>query len=105
MYLIAADSFMKQWERVLCQNASILCSGGTLKEALLAYQYPRNLPNLTKDKTSDVIPDMENGELYFPQYDETVRLYWEVSSSEEVGTYWFNTRYALCPDGTVLMFD
>jgi hypothetical protein len=103
--LAGGNGFFKQWEPVLLQIVPLIDSGLSMKEALLRYKYPGSLPNLTKDiskKISSV--DFDEGVIHFKE-DNDLQLYWCVYNEREQCSYWFDVRFAACPDGTVLMFD
>jgi hypothetical protein len=71
------------------------------KAELLSYQYPRDLPNLTKDKTKDFTWDKVKLELFHTEYRETV------DGFEKVDDVYLRRhgKFAVCEDGTVLKFD
>lgn len=94
------DDLVMQWGPVLNQCSSEM----TLKENLLAYKYPRGLPNLTQEQTTDWIIERDFMRMKHKRYyGETVRFQWAVPQPD--GVYLFSTRFVLCADNTVLLFD
>ena len=103
-----ADSnvFEVQWRFVLAQVINNMNSHGmTLKDALLAYVYPHNIPTKPTVLTEGFeIVDKDMGIVWFSDGYLGVEkhLFWRVEASD--GIYCFNNCNALCPDGTLIYF-
>jgi len=101
--------FKMVWGPVAEHIFNNLQSSNTLKEILLAYKYPRGLPNLTEDFTGIWIGNREGLKFISVQYpddpNETIDFLWKFRIPQEGKDYFFSTNMVYCPDGKTLKFD
>lgn len=92
-------SLVAQWSTLFIQA---WMKEQTLKQTLTSYEYPQDVPDLTKNETDKWT--VEGNQLKHKQYiGDVVDLPWDAVESGE--TFLFSTRYVLLPDHTILKFD
>lgn len=75
--------------------------GVSFKEAVLNYDYPEPLPNLSKDITEDVQVTPEG--VYYLKYDETAPLYYSLEQNGD--TFRMNTKLVVINEKQVIKMD
>lgn len=104
MYDIRMDECLWVWRNVFLQvQVNIEEKRMTPKQAFLAYVYPDNLPNLTRDISNEVVVNRENSCLSWPAYNEETFLPYGIFCKNEV--LLLSDRYVVFEDNTVLKFD
>ena len=92
-------SLVAQWSTLFIQA---WMKDQTLKQTLTSYEYPKGIPNLTKNQTDDWT--IEGNKLKHNHYlSDVVELHWDAVECGE--TFLFSTRHVLLPDHTILKFD